>query len=250
MITLQNCAIEPEIDDVISCLTKQGFLVKRDWRSIQIRFNRKRVSGEIHHYPINDRIEAASYAFAAAMFGVQAIIENAPMMTMAAPLSLLVRLGCSVKTVGDLLIVDGRFVKRHLSISVVAEPYPGFPTDLQPLFVALCTAQSAPCNIYDSVMPQRTQYVAALRALGANIIVNEFGINIFPYANSSTISGISNSTTPLALAIPDIRGGMAVILVALQTGTACRFSDFEQVRRGYLKVENIINKLGGEAREC
>ncbi|WP_218813538.1 UDP-N-acetylglucosamine 1-carboxyvinyltransferase [Rickettsiella endosymbiont of Dermanyssus gallinae] len=240
VIQLVNCAIEPEIDNLIEYLVKLGCAIERNWRTISIT-RAKRINIEkVWHAPIRDRIEAGSFALAAALLGSKIIIQGAPIKYMDAVIALLVQLNVYVFNFGDALVVDGCSINRSMTININTEPYPGFPTDLQPILAALCSAQSVPCAITDTVMPERTKYIASLNALGANLRYEQGVIKVFPAYEACPNKEIVSVTAT------DLRAGMAVILYALKQGRACRIENFFQVRRGYSNVEEIIRSLGGE----
>lgn len=240
-ITLKNCAAEPEIDDILNFLALLGVNSTRNWRTIVIEPIRFFAPRAIEFQPIADRIEAGSYAFAAAILGVKAIILNAPLSLMNSVLAPLVQLGCQVDFFDNALIVDARGIDRNIGFHITTEPYPGFPTDLQPILAALCVGQSVPCTINDTVMPKRIQYLDAFRELGVSVDVHESKITVSP----PHIERPQHARNPIRVTASDLRGGMAAILLALGRRIPCQIDNFAQVQRGYSQIEHIIGTLGG-----
>ena len=111
---------------------------------------------------------------------------------------------------------------------VTAKPYPGFPTDLQPIFAPLM-AKFRGGVIIDNVWPERFGYLKTLEAFGIKSTVHGNNAEIYP----STI----HSATVDA---PDLRGGFACLMTALMAEGESRIYSAEIILRGY---ENLVNKL-------
>ncbi|WLQ15964.1 UDP-N-acetylglucosamine 1-carboxyvinyltransferase [Hahella aquimaris] len=238
-ILIHNCATEPEIDDVIAYLGKIGISIRRKWRMIEVASSNRQVVDVVEHRPIYDRIEAGSYALAAAIFGIGVRLNNAPINLMSAVISILLQLGCKVNRDGGALIIDARQIDSDTAIRLCTEPYPGFPTDLQPILTVLCTTLNTAGVISDTVMPERTRFVDELVRLGADITVCNSEIVVKPKGRED------KSHYPISVKATDLRGGMAVLLYALKNRVACNIDNYGYIKRGYSNVESIIESLGG-----
>lgn len=239
-ITLENCACEPEVDDVVDYLCRIGMVIRRQWRTVCIE-PRRAVGKKVVYAPITDRIETGTYALAAAILGIKVITHNAPQGCLDAVISVLHSIDCHVAWHDNDLLVDGRSTDRRCGIDVSTSPYPGFPTDLQPILAVLCLGLNRPSTIVDTVMPHRTQYIEALRALGGHISWNEGTITVHP---DPAIDPASWSAVDLQAT--DLRGGAAAVLRSLQIARPCRIANFDQVRRGYSEFDISVKKMGGE----
>ncbi|RYH63431.1 MAG: hypothetical protein EON54_08375 [Alcaligenaceae bacterium] len=240
LITLENCACEPEVDDVIDYLCRIGMVIRRQWRTIRIEPG-PTTGKKIAYSPISDRIETGTYALAAAILGVKVIIHNAPQGCLDAVTSVLHAIDCHVAWHDKDLLVDGRSTNRRLGLNVATSPYPGFPTDLQPILAVLCLGLNRPSTILDTVMPHRTRYIEALRTLGGRISSNESSITIYPDAATDPAS-----LNAVDLQASDLRGGAAAVLRSLQISRPCRIANFDQVRRGYSQFDVSVKKMGGD----
>lgn len=244
-IRLENCAQEPEIDDVLHYINKLGVEAMRDGLNIIIHPVEKIQPRTIIHSPIRDRIEAGTYAIAALILGEKIILRHAPVEFMGAVLKLLIRLECQVHFIYDSLVIDGRNFNRTKGLELLAEPYPGFPTDLQPIIAVLCLCLEQQSSIRDFVMPMRTQYLDSLRAQGADIEATNSQIIIRP-----GLSCEDHERNHVSVTATDLRGGMAALLLALNRGAHCEIQDFFQIRRGYSQIDNVVNVLGGMLKQA
>ncbi|WP_081042170.1 hypothetical protein [Pseudomonas putida] len=239
-IHIQNTALEPEIDDVISFLNKAGTKILRNGSDlIVVPVNNKTLRG-IKHKPIDDRIEASSYAFASMAARKLVLLKNYPIQFMAEPLHILDQLKCPYYLLGagDILI-DGRAFNDRQPLDVTALPYPGFPTDLQPILTALCCTLDSKHIVRDMVMPSRTNYVNELRKIGADISCFENTISINGFKKKSNQVSINVSA-------PDLRGGMAIVLLAISCGCQINITAFNQILRGYSRIISNAQILGGQ----
>lgn len=244
MITLENCACEPEIEDVINFLRHMGVAIRRQWRTIFIEPHGE-LARDLAYTPITDRIETGTYALASAILGIKVVIHNAPEGCLDAVISVLHSVGCNVDWHDNDLLVDGRSVDRRKGIHITTSPYPGFPTDLQPILAVLCLGLNGSSTITDTVMPHRTQYLDALRALGGRISSSGGTITIHP---DPAVHQASFGTVDLSAT--DLRGGAAAVLRSLQISRPCRIANFDQVRRGYSQFNRSVEKMGGKISSC
>ena len=117
-------------------------------------------------------------------------------------------------------------------------PYPGIPTDLQPMFCLLMTQVSGESRLDDKVYNQRTQYIAELQKMGALINIEDInGKHIIDVSYSSHLKGNNVQCT-------DIRGGMAIILAAMMARGKSEISNEYQVKRGYNSLIKTLNSYG------
>ena len=117
--------------------------------------------------------------------------------------------------------------KPERSISVIADPYPAFPTDLQPVIAPILSFKGG--KIRDNVWRGRYGYLENLRAFGIKSRVVDGVAEIFP----SELCAASSDA-------PDLRGGMALVMAALAADGVSIIENAEIIMRGY---ENIVEKL-------
>ena len=219
---IRGSAREPHIDALIEFLISCGAEIKRQGDDLYIS------GAELHGGRITiigDMIEAGSYIAAGLITDGDVLIRECPVAHMDAIFDAFLGFGAS-------LDIDGNTVRVRKGngnpISIVATPYPGFPTDLQPIAAPLMAAFSGG-EIIDTVWPGRFGYLDQLSNFGVKYTVSENRALIYP------------STFKAACATaPDLRGGMACLLTALCAEGESRISSAGIILRGY---ENLVEKL-------
>ena len=166
--TLKNVAIEPEIEDLINFLNKLGAKIyKTSERELTIHGVEK--LGSTEHSIIQDRIEAATYAIAAAITDGSIILHNCPMSVFEYIHEILESVGVNIQNYNTKGIIVTRSKNGLKPIEVETRPYPLFPTDLQPQLMTLLSLTNGQSIITESIFENRLQHVAELRKLGAKI---------------------------------------------------------------------------------
>ena len=227
---IHGCAIEPHIDSLICFLNSCGAEINRLGRVIHVK-------GKILHggraSVIGDMIEAGSYLALSLMCEGRIVVKNSPIKDMVAFFDMLDSLGASVTLDGEAIYTD---VCNGRATSVTTSPYPGFPTDLQPL-VAPLMAKFEGGEITDTVWPDRFGYLSAL---------SPFGIRSVAQGNKAKIyhSDIHNGNT----IAPDLRGGMACIITALSTKGESNIGSLDTILRGYENLESKLLSLGAQIK--
>ena len=163
---LRNCAIEPEVQDLIKFLKKLG---------CKINFNGKRSLDVIGiekvkpttHKVIFDRIEAGTYIIASALTNGLVKIKNINPKLMLAEIKLLNRMGVKIVKRKNYIVVS--CTKKLKSINLSTQPYPGFPTDLQAQIMVLMTKAEGVSTIKENIFENRFMHVSELRRMGAQI---------------------------------------------------------------------------------
>ena len=164
---LTNAAREPEVADLALCLNNMGARIKgAGTATIEIEG-----VGSLHgayHNVLPDRIEAGTYAMAAAMTGGDVLLEGARPDDLRAALDILSQAGVSVGETNE-----GIRIKRNGAgispVDVSTAPFPGFPTDLQAQFMALMTKAKGASRITETIFENRFMHVQELARLGARI---------------------------------------------------------------------------------
>ena len=136
--TIRPAAAEPEIDDLIAFLQKMGAEVERTGPGTIEVEGRKRLRGAEHRV-VPDRIEAGTFAVAAAVTGGRVTVANAPCEHLGAFIDVLGRVGVGVSCTADTIEVDGTGIGAYRALDVETAPYPGLATDLQPPTCILLT---------------------------------------------------------------------------------------------------------------
>ncbi len=225
--TITNAAREPEVGNVIDFLNNMGAQIfGKDTSTLIIEGGSKLTGGSIKTIP--DRIEAGTYIIAGVMAGKNLKINNVIPEHFASLTDILSKMGANIEN-GENYVVASK--AEHLkAINVVTETYPGFPTDLQQPITSLLTIADGESLVTETIYENRFQNVPYLRAMGAEIEVENQTIKI--KGPTKFKSGEVITT--------DLRAGAALILAALCAEGETTITEVKHVLRGY---ENIIKKL-------
>ncbi len=228
---LENCAREPEIQDLARLLGAMGAHIEgAGSETIEIE-GVDTLSGATHHI-IPDRIEAGTYLMAAAITGGDVRVANAIPTHLATVLEKLVEIGCQIDTegAGIRLICGDELVGRD----VVTAPHPGFPTDLQAQYTALMTQAEGVSRVCETVFENRFQHVPELMRMGAGIEID---------GSYARIRG----RTPLSAAkvmATDLRASACLVLAGLAADGTTLVDRIYHLDRGYEAMESKLHALG------
>jgi UDP-N-acetylglucosamine 1-carboxyvinyltransferase len=238
---ITNAAAEPEVDNLIDFLNAVGARVHRadaDMHTIVVDGVTRDALHGAHIEVIPDRIEAGSFAIAAAITGGELFLEGARADHMQAFLAALRQTGIEVECSTDGLRVSGRPPFREHRISTAI--YPGFPTDLQaPFSLALVEADGV-STIKENLYEDRFDYATALQQMGANIHVFD--------PHTAAINGpcqLHGSDVE----IPDLRAGATLVLAGLAADGVSRIIGIEHVARGYEDMVGKLSRAGARITE-
>ena len=228
---IRGSAREPHIDALIDFLISCGAEITRQCDNLYIS-GRELHGGKITI--IGDMIEAGTYFAAGLITGGEVTVSNCPTRDMESVFSALSSMGVLFEYNGT--AVKNRILKSSNSVRVIASPYPGFPTDLQPLIAPLLAAFSGG-EIIDTVWQTRFGYLESLSAFGIDYEVND---NLAKIKPSVIKNGISTA--------PDLRGGMACLLAALTADGNSEILSADTILRGYENLEEKLCTLGADIR--
>lgn len=235
---LDNVAREPEIIDICEMLTNMGAKIEGAGTSTL------RVQGvdrlkPAEHTTVPDRIVAGTWAVAALMTRGDVTVTNGRAEHLELVLDKLMAAGAVVETREDggfRVAMSG----RPRAIDVVTLPYPGFPTDLQPMVVALNAIASGTAMITENVYEARFMFVNELARLGADVRIDGHHAVV---RGRETLSGAPVIAT-------DIRAGAGLVLAGLVADGDTLVSAVHHIDRGYPDFVGQLNQLGADvARE-
>jgi UDP-N-acetylglucosamine 1-carboxyvinyltransferase len=238
---IENAAREPEVDDLIAMLSAMGAQIER------VAPHRIEVEGVTslrgtEHRVIGDRLEAGTFAIAAATTGGDITIRGADAGHLGAFLEVLDCMGVPVESVepSETDAEAGlrvRAAAAYQPASVETQPYPGFATDLQAPLAVLMTQADGVSTIHETIYEDRLDYTTELVKMGAVIeILDE---------RRCSIAG----PTPLhgrEVSIADLRAGATLVLAALSAPETSVISGVEHVDRGYEQIESKLVALGAQ----
>ena len=232
---LSNCAIEPEIKDLVNFLKSMGCNI--NWiskRSIKI----EGVSNvkEINYSVMFDRIEAGTYLIAAAVTEGNLKIQNVVPKIIQTEINILKKIGVKIKVKKDEIHIVGN--KKIKSIKIKTAPYPGFPTDLQAQMMVLLCKANKQSVIKEDIFENRFMHVAELNRMGAKIST---------VGNKAKITGNINFEAAELMAT-DLRASVSLILAALTTKGKSVINRIYHLDRGYENIEKKLKKVGAKIR--
>ena len=232
---LSNCAIEPEIKDLINFLNKTGCKIK--WiskRSIKIEGVSK--INETNYKIMFDRIEAGTYLVAAAVTEGNLTIKNVIPSIIQTEIDTLKKIGAKIIIKkGDIHIIGN---KKINNINIKTAPYPGFPTDLQAQIMVLLCKANKKSLIKEDIFENRFMHVAELNRMGANISTN---------GNKAIVEGNINFAAAELMAT-DLRASVSLILAALTAKGKSVINRIYHLDRGYESLEKKLKKVGAKIR--
>ncbi|MDB2680806.1 UDP-N-acetylglucosamine 1-carboxyvinyltransferase [Candidatus Pelagibacter bacterium] len=232
---LSNCAIEPEIKDLVNFLKKMGCNIK--WvgkRSIKIEGVTE--VKETTYSVMFDRIEAGTYLVAAAVTEGNLKIKNIIPKIIQTEINTLKKIGAKIKVTKDEIHIIGN--KKVKSMNIKTAPYPGFPTDLQAQMMVLLCKANKQSIIKEEIFENRFMHVAELNRMGAKISTN---------GNKAKVSGNINFEAAELMAT-DLRASVSLILAALTTKGKSVINRIYHLDRGYENIEKKLKKVGAKIR--
>lgn len=231
---IKNAAREPEIEDLQRLLNCMGAKVKGAGSGTVVIEGTKRLHG-CEFLPIADRIEAGTFLIAAAMCGGEVELKRVNAENISSLLHKLRENGCKIHLNGDKIYLEN--YRRLTSVkSIETQPYPGFPTDLQAQYTALCCVCRGQSIVTENLFETRFKYVPELRRMGADITV----IN-----RNAFVRGVEKFRGAAVVA-HDLRGGAALVSAALAAEGRSEVLDISHVDRGYGSLEYKLRMLGGD----
>ena len=232
---LSNCAIEPEIIDLIRFLKKLGYKIKVSERKIIIN-SHNQLKKRISHKVIFDRIEAGTYLIAGALIGKKLLINNIETQFIKNEIKILKRMGVKIlKKKNSLEILKNKKLKK---ISIATKPYPGFPTDLQAQLMVLMTQAKGISKIKENIFENRFMHVPELKRMGAKIDIKN---------RTAFINGFSNLTGAEVMAT-DLRASVSLVLAGLVADNRTIVNRIYHLDRGYENLENKLKNCRAEIK--
>ena len=232
---LKNCAIEPEIKDLILFLKKIGGNIKVFGRTITIdQCSIKKL--EINHEVIFDRIELGTYMIAASLTAQKIIINKIDPNIVKNEIDILKKMGVIIKKNKTSVTIKKN--KNLKKINVVTKPYPGFPTDLQAQLMVLMTQASGLSKIKEDIFENRFMHVPELKRMGANIKIKN---------KTAFIEGPTKLTGAEVMAT-DLRASVSLVLAALIAEKRITINRIYHLDRGYEFLETKLKLCNAEIK--
>lgn len=231
---MRNAAREPEISDLAHCLIAMGAEIEGIDTSTLTITGKPRLHGA-NHAVVADRIEAGSYAIAAAITGGDILLQGASYTHLAALAEKLHEAGVGVTEAEGGVQVRAKDV-RVRSANAITQPFPGFPTDMQAQYMTLMTLAEGTSVITETIFENRFMHVPELMRMGAWIT---------HHGNTATVSGVEKLKGAPVMAT-DLRASMSLVLAGLAAEGETLVNRIYHLDRGYERLEEKLSAVGAD----
>jgi UDP-N-acetylglucosamine 1-carboxyvinyltransferase len=233
---LKNCAIEPEVKDLITFLKKLGLTINLKGRKIIIKHSKIKNS-QINHNVIFDRIELGTYMIASALQVKNNItINKIDPKIIKSEINILKKIGVKIKQKKTSIIIKKN--KKLKKINISTKPYPGFPTDLQAQLMVLLTQAHGVSKIREDIFENRFMHVPELKRMGADIEIRN---------NTAIIKGPTKLTGAEVMAT-DLRASVSLVLAGLVAENRTIINRIYHLDRGYEFLESKLKNCKAEIK--
>ncbi len=234
---IENAAKEPHIADMASFLNACGAdICGAGTGTIRVRGVKKLHGCTYDIAP--DMIEAGTYMTAVAAAGGKVTVCRVIPKHMEAVTLKLREIGIQVEQTDTTITVTSD--RSYRSTSIRTNPYPGFPTDMQPQFAAMLATSSGMSSISEGIFSNRFRYVEELKKMGADIVVVD---------TTAHITGVP-CLTGAAVRGSDLRAGAALVVAALGADGTSTITGLEFIDRGYQDLVGKLKSLGADIRRA
>ena len=231
--TIENAAKEPHVVDTANFLNSMGANIKGAGTDV-IRIRGVESLHRTTYSVVPDMIEAGTFMFAAAATRGDILVKNIIPKHLEAMTAKLTEIGCDVEEFDEAVRISRKH--RLNRTHVKTQPYPGFPTDMQPqMCVTLCLAEGTSI-VTESIFENRFKYVDELTRMGASVKVE---------GNTAIIDG-AVGLTGARISAPDLRAGAALVIAGLAAEGMTVIDDIDYIHRGYEDFMDKLKSLGAE----
>ncbi|RDI23925.1 UDP-N-acetylglucosamine 1-carboxyvinyltransferase [Rhodococcus sp. AG1013] len=232
---IDNAAREPEIVDLCNMLTRMGAKISGAGSTTLTIRGVEKLEPTTHRV-IGDRIVAATWGIAAAMTRGDVLVRGVNPKHLTLVLDKLRAAGAQVSAEADGFRVAQ--AKRPQAVNFATLPYPGFPTDLQPMAIGLAAIAEGTSMITENVFEARFRFVEEMIRLGADARTD---------GHHAVVRGVPElSSAPVWSS--DIRAGAGLVLAGLVADGVTEVHDVYHIDRGYPRFVEDLSGLGGDIR--
>jgi UDP-N-acetylglucosamine 1-carboxyvinyltransferase len=229
---IENAAREPEVADLARCLVAMGAEIDGiGTETLRVKGG-ARLHGA-HHEIVPDRIEAGTYAMAAAITDGELELAGARLHMIGAVAETLQAAGVSLVETNHGLKV-GRANGAVKGVDMMTEPFPGFPTDLQAQYMALMATAEGASMITETIFENRFMHVPELMRMGANINL---------HGTSAIVRGVGRLSGAPVMAT-DLRASVSLVLAGLAAEGETVLNRVYHLDRGYERLEEKLAACG------
>ena len=230
---ITNAAMEPEIVDLQNFLNKMGAKIEGAGTNI-VKIRGTKTLKDVSYNIMPDRIEAGTLLCMSAITGGDIMLKNVKIDHITPVIHKLEEAGAKLITEKNKIRIMG--TRKLKAIDIKTMPYPGFPTDMQSIFVSMLTLAKGNSIIVENIFENRYKYINELTRMGAKITVE---------GRVAIIKGV-RKLTGTEVVCTDLRGGAALVTAALMAKGKTRIKNIEHILRGYENLEKKLKMLGAK----
>mgnify|MGYP001497262143 FL=1 len=229
---IKNAAREPEVGDLIDCLSRMGAKIQgKGTKEISI-FGVKELKPTSYNV-MPDRIETATYLTAVTMTGGEISIKNTMPKTLDSVLKKLSEAGAKIKIEDD--VINLKMDRDINPVDISTAPYPLFPTDMQAQFISLNTIAKGQSTVIETIFENRFMHVQELVRMGGDISLA---------GNTATIKGRKDCLHSAPVMATDLRASASLVLAGLVARGETKIDRIYHIDRGYERIEEKLNSIG------
>ena len=231
---ITNAACEPEIIDLQNYLVSLGAFISGAGTSTIVIEGRP-FGGSAEYAVMPDRIAASTYLCACACAGGRVLITDVCPEHLQTVIETLVRMGCIIKTTKSSIFISSDGYLKAVR-PIITRPYPGFPTDAQPVMMAASLKAEGTTVFVENIFSNRYRHVSELLRMGADIRTEG---RVAMVSGVKRLHGASVFST-------DLRGGAALVLASLGAEGCSEVHEIHHIDRGYSHFEDSLQRLGAD----
>lgn len=232
-VTINNSAMEPEIIDLANFLNRAGAKIYGAGTNI-IKIKGVEKLKEVSYKIMPDRIEAGTFLIAGAITGGTIKVNEVCPEHIAPVIAKLRECGCEIITDKKSIYLSAG--KKLKSVDIKTMPYPGFPTDLQPIFSTLLTVCKGTSIITENIFENRFKFIQEIKRMGAKATIE---------GKTLVIKGVKRLHSS-DVESTDLRGGASLVLAGLSAKGKTRVKKLEYLLRGYEDFDKKLRLLGAD----
>ena len=227
---IRNAAMEPEIEDLQNFLNRMGAKVSGAGSNI-VKIQGVKKLKDISYNIMPDRIETGTFLCFTAITGGEIELNNINIEHVIPVVSKLEETGCKIFKEKNRIALKAP--KRLKAVDIQTLPYPGFPTDMQSIFLAMLSIAKGTSIITENIFENRFKCVSELARMGAKVSVN---------GSTAVIKGVRKLVGTNLIAT-DLRGGAAMVCAALKARGKTTIENIDFIERGYENLEEKLKSL-------
>lgn len=227
---IRNVAMEPEIEDLQNFLNRMGAKISGAGSNV-IRVKGVKRLKEISYNIMPDRIETGTFLCYTAGTGGKIQVHNCNFEHVEPVLSKLEESGCKIFKDKNLIVLEAP--KRLKAVDIQTLPYPGFPTDMQSVFLSTLTTAKGTSVITENLFENRFKCAGELSRMGANISVS---------SSTAVVKGV-RKLVGNSVKASDLRGGAALVGASIKAKGISIIDNINFIERGYEDFDKKLKKL-------